>query len=68
MHFHNILYQTVNYHPEMVAETIRLTFAVIHSATCHMRLPPCLAGTYNEYIVNGLFATDYKYEMFDSEC
>ena len=27
-----------------------------------------IEGIYNEYIVSGLFATDYKYEMFDSEC
>ena len=27
-----------------------------------------IEGTYAEYIVSGLFATDYKYEMFDSMC
>ena len=29
---------------------------------------PVIEGTYNEYKVSGLFATEYKYEMFESEC
>ena len=27
-----------------------------------------IEGTYDEYIVSSLFATDYKYEVFDSMC
>ena len=27
-----------------------------------------IKGTYDEYIVSGLFATGYKYEEFDSVC
>ncbi len=72
MYLHNILYQTVNYHPEMVAEKLQLfTFAVIQ---CYVQAEvtslsgSVIEGIYAEYIVSGLFATDYKYEMFDSMC
>ena len=29
---------------------------------------PVIQGTYDEYVVSGLFDPDYKYEMFDSSC
>ena len=29
---------------------------------------PVIQGTYKEYIVSGLFSSEYKYEMFHPQC
>ena len=39
---------------------------VLHEVTS--LADPVIQGTYDDYIVSGLFDSDYKYDMFRSQC